>query len=177
MLARFRKTEDIIMENVEKLLEEAEALLNRFEYQEAYERFSELLEEDLEDNLEAQARFGRAEASLGINEIESEEILEDYERAIDLDDNPFYRQAAAGFCIDIGKFEKAEEHYRKAAELDPDNEHHYLSDLAVGYRFKAPIMMEEYVEQAGEDIILRKSLNYMLEALDIDKDKAVELLS
>jgi len=165
------------MADVEALLEEAETLLNRFEYEEAYEKFSEVLKEELDEKTEAQARFGRAEASLGLNEIESEEILEDYEKAIDLNDNPFYRQSVGGFCIDIGKFEKAEEHYRKAAELDPDNKHHYLSDLAVGYRFKAPIMMEEFVEQAGEDIILRKSLNYMLEALEIDKEKAVDLLS
>ncbi|MEF8832044.1 MAG: hypothetical protein V5A66_00825 [Candidatus Thermoplasmatota archaeon] len=165
------------MADVEALLEEAETLLNRFEYEEAYEKFSEIIEEDLDEKTEAQARFGRAEASMGMNEIESEEILEDYEKAIELNDNPFYRQSAGGFCIDIGKFEKAEEHYRKAAELDPDNKHHYLSDLAVGYRFKAPIMMEEYVEQVGEDIILRKSLNYMLEALEIDEEKAVDILS
>ncbi len=165
------------MADVEALLEEAETLLNRFEYEEAYEKFSEVLDEDLDEKTEAQARFGRAEASLGLNEIESDEILEDYEKAIELNDNPFYRQSAGGFCIDIGKFEKAEEHYRKAADLDPDNKHHYLSDLAVGYRFKAPIMMEEYVEQAGEDIILRKSLNYMLEALEIDREKAADLLS
>jgi len=165
------------MADVEALLEEAETLLNRFEYEEAYKKFSEVVEEDLDEKTEAQARFGRAEASLGLNEIECDKILEDYERAIELNDNPFYRQSTGGFCIDIGKFEKAEEHYRKAAELDPDNEHHYLSDLAVGYRFKAPIMMEEYVEQAGEDIILRKSLNYMLEALDIDREKAKDLLS
>ncbi len=165
------------MTDVERRLEEAEASLNRFEYEEAYDKFSELLEEDLDEETKAQALFGRAEASLGINEIDSDEVLEDYENAIELNDNPFYRQSAAGFCIDIGKFDKAEEHYRKAAELDPDNKHHYLSDLAVGYRFKAPIMMEEYVEEVGEDIILRKSLNYMLEALDIDKEKAVELLS
>ncbi len=164
------------MTDVAPLLEEAETLLNQFEYEEAYEKFSEALENDLEDKTEAQVRFGRAEASLGLNQVESEEILEDYEKAIELNDNPFYRQSAGGFCIDIGKFEKAEEHYRKAAELDPDNKHHYLSDLAVGYRFKAPIMMEEYVEQVGEDIILRKALNYMLEALEIDRDKAKELL-
>ncbi|MFW5945528.1 MAG: hypothetical protein ACOCSJ_05195 [Candidatus Natronoplasma sp.] len=165
------------MANVEELLREAETLLNRFEYEEAHEKFSKIIENDIDDKTEAQARFGRAEASLGLNEIESEEILEDYEKAIELNDNPFYRQSAGGFCIDIGKFEKAEEHYRRAAELDPDNKHHYLSDLAVGYRFKAPIMMEEFVEQAGDDIIIRKSLNYMLEALEIDQDKAVDLLS
>ncbi len=165
------------MADVDRLLEEADKQLNQFEYEDAYEKFSDLLEEDLEDEkLVARAHFGKAEAALGINEVEIEDILDDYEKAIELDDNPFYRQAAAGFCIDIGKFEQAEKHYRKAAELDPDNEQHYLSDLAVGYRYKAPIMMEEYVEQAGEDIILRKSLNYMLEALDIDKEKAKELL-
>ncbi len=160
------------MADVESLIQEGEALLNQFEYEKSYEKFSEALEEE-ED---PRAYFGRAEAALGINEIESEDILEDYENAIELEDNPFYRQAVAGFCIDIGKFEKAEKHYRKAAEMDPDNKAHYLSEFAVGYRFKAPIMMEKLVQQAGDDIILRKSLNYMLEALDIDKEKAKELL-
>ncbi len=165
------------MADIEKLLQEAEGLLNQFEYEKAHKKYSQLLEENLDEKTEAQARFGRAEASLGITEIDSEEILKDYEKAIELNDNPFYRQSAGGFCIDIGKFEAAEKHYRKAAELDPDNKHHYLSDLAVGYRFKAPVMMEEYVEEVGEDIILRKSMNYMLEALDIDREKAAELLS
>jgi len=160
------------MADVESLIQEGEALLNQFEYEKAYDKFSEALDKDET----ARAYFGRAEAALGINEVESEDILEDYEKAIELDDNPFYRQAVAGFCIDIGKFEKAEKHYRKAAEMDPDNKAHYLSEFAVGYRFKAPIMMEKLVQQAGDDIILRKSLNYMLEALDIDKEKAKELL-
>ncbi len=164
------------MADVDSLLEEAEKHLNRFEYEDSYEKFSQLLEKDIDEKLEARAHFGRAESALGINEIEIEDILEDYEKAIEIEDDPFYRQAAAGFCIDIGKFEQAEEHYRKAAELDPENKHHYLSDLAVGYRYKAPVMMEEFVEQVGDDIILRKSLNYMLEALDIEREKAKELL-
>lgn len=165
------------MANAEKLVAEAEQLLNQFEYEEAYKKFTEALEEEEMPR----ANFGRAEAgeagSLGDLDVNSEDILEDFEKAIELDDNPFYRQAAGGFCIDIGKFEKAEEHYRKAVELDPQNKHHYLSDLAVGYRFQAPIAMQKLVQQAGEDVILRKSLNYMLEALDIDREKAVELLS
>lgn len=148
-------------------------LLNEFEYEEAYAAFDEALEEQESPR----GYFGRAEASLGLPKIESDSIIEDYEKAIEMEDNPFYHQAAASFCIEDGKFEKAEEHYRAAAELDPENKAHYLSELAVGYRFKAPVMMEEYVQQAGEDIILRKALNYMLEALDIDREKAAELLS
>lgn len=160
------------MTDEQELLEKGESLLNEFDYEGAYEKFDELLdEEDI-----AAAYFGRAEASLGIPEIDSDEIVGDYEKAIELDENPFYHQALAAFCIEIGKFEKAEEHYREAAELDPENRHNYLSEFAVGYRFKAPIMMEKFMDQGGEDIILRKSLNYMLEALEIDREKAVELL-
>lgn len=161
------------MADEQKLIEKGERLLNQFDYEEAYEKFDKALEE----SETAEAYFGRAEASLGIPEVESEDIIDDYEKAIEMDENPFYHQAVASYCIEAGKFEKAEEHYRNAADLDPDNKAHYLSDLAVGYRFKAPVMMEEYVEQAGEEIILRKALNYMLEALDIDREKALELLS
>ena len=161
------------MADEQKMIEEGERLLNQFEYEKAYEKFDDALD----DNETAQAYFGRAESALGIPEVESEDIIKDYEKAIEIDENPFFHQAVASYCIEAGKFEKAEDHYRKAAELDPENKAHYLSDLAVGYRFKAPVMMEEYVEQAGEDIILRKALNYMLEALDIDREKALELLS
>ncbi len=161
------------MSEAQELIEQGESLLNEFDYQGAHEKFKEAIDQE-ED---ARAYFGKAEAALGIPEIDSEDIIEDYERAIELEENPFYHQAVASFCIDSGKFEKAEEHYREASELDPENKAHYLSELAVGYRFKAPVMMEKFVQQAGEDIILRKSLNYMLEALEIDREKAKELLS
>ncbi|MGM0404575.1 MAG: tetratricopeptide repeat protein [Thermoplasmatota archaeon] len=162
------------MAEVQQLIDQGERLLNEFDYKGAHKKFKKALDKDKN----ARAHFGKAEAALGIPEIESEEIIADYEKAIELEENPFYHQAVASFCIDVGKFEKAEEHYREAAELDPENKPHYLSELAVGYRFKAPIMMEKLIQQTGqgEDIILRKSLNYMLEALDIDRDKAKELL-
>ncbi|MFW6040926.1 MAG: tetratricopeptide repeat protein [Thermoplasmatota archaeon] len=160
------------MSTAEELIQEGETLLNDFEYEKAYDKFKKALKK--EEN--ARAYFGKAEAALGVPEVDSDEILNDYEKAIDLEENPFYHQAAASFCIEAGKFEKAEDHYRKAAEIDPQNKPHYLAELAVGYRFKAPVMMEKFVEQAGEDIILRKSIIYMLEALDIDTEKAKELL-
>ncbi|MGM0509762.1 MAG: tetratricopeptide repeat protein [Thermoplasmatota archaeon] len=161
------------MPDVQELLAEGQRLMNEFDYEGAYDKFSKALKkEDVPE-----AYFGRAEsAALGMPEKDSDDIVEDYEKAIEMDDNPFYHQAVAAFCIDVGKFDKAEEHYRRAAELDPDNEHNYLSELAVGYRFKAPVMMEKFLDQGGEEIILRKSLNYMLEAMDIDREKALELL-
>lgn len=162
------------MSEAQNLIEQGEKLLNEFDYEGAHKKFKKALDNEEE----ARAYFGKAEAALGIPEIESEEIIKDYEKAIELEKNPFYHQAVASFCIDVGKFEKAEEHYREAAELDPENKPHYLSELAVGYRFKAPVMMEKLIQQTGqgEDIILRKSLNYMLEAMDIDREKAKELL-
>jgi len=160
------------MADVQELLNEGEMLLNEFEYEGARKKFDKAL--DKEES--ARAYFGRAEASLGIPEVKTEDIIADYEKAIEMDDNPFYRQAVAAFCIETGKFDKAEKHYRKAAELDPENQAEYIAELAVGYRYKAPVMMEKYLQGGGEDIILRKSLNYMLEALDIDRKKALELL-
>ncbi len=160
------------MTDAQKLLEEGERKLNEFDFKSAYKKFEKAIKKEES----APAYFGRAEAALGLPEIDTEDIIEDYEKAIEIQDDPFYRQAVASFCVDIGKFEKAEKHYRKAAELDPDNRAEYLSEFAVGYRFKAPIMMQKFLAQGGEEIILRKALNYMLEAMDIDREKAVELL-
>lgn len=160
------------MTDVQKLLEEGERLLNQFEFEDAHKKFDKALKKDES----AHAYFGRAEAALGMPEVEADKIIEDYEKAIELQDDPFYRQAVASFCVDVGKFDKAEKHYRKAAELDPENRANYLSEFAVGYRFKAPVMMQKFLQQGGEDIILRKALNYMLEAMEIDPEKAAELL-
>ncbi len=161
------------MTNSEQLIKKGEELLNDFDHEGAYNAFKKALKEEES----ARAYFGKAEAALGIPTIDSEEIVEDYEKAIEMDENPFYHQALAEFCIEVGKFEKAEKHYDKAVELDPENKARYLADMAVGYRFKAPIMMEKFLAQGGEEVILRKSLYFMLKALDIDREKAAELLS
>lgn len=160
------------MTDVQKLIEEGERLLSEFEHEGAYKKFKKAAK----SGDDPRAYFGKAEAALGVPTVDSDEIIEDYKKAIELDENPFYHQALAEFCIEVGKFDTAEEHYKRAAELDPENKANFLADLAVGYRFKAPIMMEKFLQQGGEEIILRKSLNYMLDALDIDKDTALELL-
>ncbi len=160
------------MTDVEKLIEKAEQLLNEFDHEGAYKKFKKAAK--AEEN--ARAYFGKAEAALGVPTVDSEEIIEDYKKAIELDENPFYHQALAEFCIEVGKFDTAEEHYKRAGELDPENRANFMSDMAVGYRFKAPVMMEKFLQQGGEEIILRKSLYYMLDALEIEKEKALELL-
>lgn len=160
------------MTDSERLLEEGERLLNEFDHEGAYKKFKKALKEEGS----ARGHFGKAEAALGIPTVDIEEIIEDYQKAIEMDENPFYNQALAEFCIDVGKFEMAEKHYNRAAELDPDNRASYLADMAVGYRFKAPIMMEKFLAQGGEEIILRKSLYYMLDALEIDREQAKEFL-
>ncbi len=161
------------MTDIQKLIDEGERLLAEFNHEGAYKKFKKAAK----NNEDPRAYFGKAEAALGVPTVDSDEIIEDYKKAIELDENPFYHQALAEFCIEVGKFDSAEEHYKKAAELDPENRANYMSDMAVGYRFKAPIMMEKFLQQGGEEIILRKSLHYMLDALEIDKEKALELLS
>ena len=160
------------MTDAQKLIEEGEILLNEFDHEGAYKKFKKAVKE----SNDARAFFGKAEAALGIPSIDSEEIIGDYKKAIELDENPFYHQALAEFCIEVGKFDTAEEHYRHASDLDPENRAGYMADMAVGYRFKAPIMMEKFLAQGGEEIILRKSLMYMLEALEIDRETLKELM-
>lgn len=161
------------MTNAQKLLEEGERLLNEFDFEGAYKKFTKAIKAQETP----EAFFGRAEAALGMPEVDADNIIKDYEKAIEMQDDPFYRQSVASFCVEMGKFEKAENHYRKAAELDPENRANYLSEFAVGYRYKAPIMMQQYLADGGEDIILRKAMGYMLEAMNIDREKARELLN
>src|SRR5207244_670681 len=58
----------------------------------------------------------------GVPKVEPEEILGLYKKAIDLDgENPQFRDALASFCVDLGRFNDAEEQYNAAAKLDQEN--------------------------------------------------------
>lgn len=153
----------------------AEQLLARLEYEQAYKLFDRATKLDPGN---ASAYFGKAEAALGIPQVEAETILGLYKKAIELDpQNPQYLDAFASFCIDLGRFQEAEAAYNKAAELDPENAPFYYMDFAINYHTKAPQIMERFMDEKTQDIIRRKALDYLLKALGLPKDEARRLLT
>jgi hypothetical protein len=78
--------------------------------------------------------------------------------------------------MDLGRFNDAETVYNKIAEIDGDNAPYYLSDFAIRYYTLAPVVMESFMDEKGKEIIAKKSLDYLLKALKIEKDYAKRLL-
>jgi len=151
-----------------------EQALSALDYDAAYKHFDKATKEDPKN---AVAFFGKAESALGVPKVEAEEILALYKKAIELDaENPQYHDALASFCVDLGRFNEAEEHYNKAAALDGDNAPFYWSEFAIQYARKAPVVMEQFLDDKTRDMIKAKSLAYALKALGVDKDDAKRLL-
>ena len=151
-----------------------EEALSQLDYDSAYKAFDKATKADPSN---AVAFFGKAEAALGVPKVESEEILALYKKAIELDgENPQYRDALASFCVDLGRFNEAEEHYNAAAKLDDENASFYWSEFAIQYARKAPVIMAQFLDDKTRDMIRQKALTYALKALGIEKEDAKRLL-
>lgn len=151
-----------------------EQALGQLDYDVAYKHFDKATKADPQN---AVAFFGKAEAALGVPNVEADEIMGFYKKAIELDgENPQYRDALASFCVDLGRFNEAEEQYNAAAQLDEENAPFYWSEFAVQYARKAPVVMEQFLDDKTRDMIRQKALTYALRALGIEKDDAKRVL-
>lgn len=153
---------------------EGERCLARLDYEGAYRHFDAALQEDPEN---AYAYFCKAESALGLEEADPDEIAALYKKAMELDpENPQYLDAYGSFCVDAGRFKEAEEAFNRAARLDEENAPFYYVDFAVNYYRKAPIIMERYLDDTTRRMIARKALDYLLKALGMEKEEAIQLL-
>lgn len=151
-----------------------EQALGQLDYDAAFKAFDRATKADPSN---AVAFFGKAESALGVPKVEAEEILGLYKKAIELDgENPQYRDALASFCVDLGRFNEAEEQYNAAAKLDEENAPFYWSEFAIQYARKAPVIMEQFLDDKTRDMIRQKALGYVLKALALEKEDAKRLL-
>lgn len=151
-----------------------EQALGSLDYQAAYKHFERAAKADPSNPV---AWFGKAEAALGLPQIEAADILTCYKKAVEIDpDHPQFLEAIASFTMDMGRFNEAEQYYNKAAEVDKDNAAYYWSEFAINYRSKAPVAMEQFLDDKTRDMIAQKSLSYALKALGLSKDDAKRLL-
>ncbi len=154
---------------------EGERSLNRLEYDQALRQFRVAAEKDPDNGY---AQFCQAEASLGVNGLETGDIAGLYERAIELEpDNAQYLNAYGLFCIDVGRFKQAEDAFNHAAEVDAENAALYYADFAVNYYRQAPVVMQQYLDATTERMIAKKAVDYLLKALDMTEDEMRSLLS
>ncbi|HID71962.1 MAG TPA: tetratricopeptide repeat protein [Thermoplasmata archaeon] len=157
---------------VDELIHEGNSYLNELEFEKALKCFKEAIKLDPKND---KAYFGKAEASLGIQEIDAEEIAADYEKAIELNGKePLYYVRYGGFCMDEMRFKKAEECYNKAAELDEVNARHYYAEFANEYVFMENVRKE--LKGNRRKRVYKKALNYLLKGIQITADEAIEYL-
>ena len=163
------------MEKTEKLVHEGNIFLNELEFDQAFDSFQQALKLDPKNS---QAYFGRAEASLGIQNVATEQIAKDYEKAIELNGSePFYYVRSGGYCIDEMLFKKAEECYNKAAEIDEENSRHYFSEFANEYVFMENVSKELKPGKSRTKRVYTKALSYLLKGIDLDPEAARDFLT
>jgi Tfp pilus assembly protein PilF len=162
------------MVDVDKQLSQALAMMAAEDFKKAYNKFDKIIKEAPES---AEAYHGKAEAGMLVPKVATEEVVANYQKAIELDPkNPFYLTSFGAFCIDVGKFNDAEQAYSKAAELDPENAPHYYSEFAVDYFRAAPEFYEQYLDEKTMEMIKKKALTYLLKAIGLDEAAAKSLL-
>jgi len=162
------------MEETEKLMKQAYQLLGEGEYSKALSKFEKITKTDPAN---PEGWFGKAEAAVLVPKVKIEDILEAYKKATELDaKNPIYHSSMGSFCVEAGLFNDAEAAYKKAAEIDPENAPYYFSEFGVEYFRRAPVVMEAYLDDKSEEIIIKKSLKFLLLAIGLDEEGALELL-
>ena len=159
---------------VEKLIDAGQKALAVYDYKGALSKFKKALKLD-ENNPEA--HFGYAEASLGIEKIPAEEIIEHYKKAIEGNpQNAFYHARLGAFLLDIGQYDEAEKYYARAAELDPEGHAYYWSELAIGYYQNWLSANGEDASPEEEERVIARTIEYLLRSINIDKERALEIL-
>jgi tetratricopeptide (TPR) repeat protein len=162
------------MANVDEEISRGETCLNSLDYDKAYKHFSKAVKID---DGSALAYFGKAESAIGLPKVKRENVGDWYKKAIELDPgNPQYLEAYALYCMNDGLFNEAEKYFKDAADTDPDNAPFYYTEFAIQYHNVAPIVMEQYLDDKTKDMIVQKSLSYLLKAIELDPKDAVRLL-
>ena len=88
----------------------------------------------------------------------------------------WFGKAEAAVLVPKVKTEDILAAYKKAAELDPDNAAYYYSEFGVEYFKRAPVVMEAYMDDKTEEMVMKKSLKYLLLSIGLTESDALELL-
>lgn len=162
------------MPSADEEIAAGESALSQLDYERAFKHFDKATKLDPKNPI---AFFGKAEAALGLPTEKADNILGWYRQAIEFEPgNAQFHEGLASLCMDLGRFNEAEQAYNKAAELDADNAPFYYSEFAIQYRAKAPVIMEQFLDDKTRDMIAQKSLTYALKALNMQREEAKRLL-
>lgn len=110
--------------------------------------------------------------------ITTEEIMESYRKAIELDGNRAdYYQSYGQFCISVNKYDEAEKAYCEAAAIDESMESTLYSEFAIEFYNNVMGTYGEIMEDPkARAPYAKKALMYMLKALEMTPEEAKNLL-
>ena len=167
-------TDDKKASEIEKLLAQGEQKLNALDFQGAMTRFNKVIKIDPGD---PRGYFNKAETFIGIPKKTVNDIIELYEKAIELDNkNPIYYVRYGSFCLENSFFRKAEECYRNAAKIDSENAYLYYSEFAIEFYYTANRLLESMDDESRKKTTMISIYYLVLRTLNLSKKHAVEYL-
>ena len=124
------------------------------------------------------AECGNYASGMGEAKVKDEEIIEAYEKAIELDAKCEYYESYGLFLISINKFDDAEKIFCEAAEADESRSASLYSEFAVEYFNQVTALYDEIIERQPEakEKFEKKALEYLLKAIDVTPEEAKKLL-
>ena len=176
-LVRFKIT---MADDLEKKLNAGMKAMDEGDFKKAYSAFKKLCAEN-PDNADCwyyKAECGSMASGMFGAKVSNEEIMEAYNKAIELDaENADYYQSYGLFCISINKYDEAEKAYNEAAECDESRAASLYSEFAVEYFNNVMATYGEIMEDPkARAPYAKKALEYMLKALEIEPEEAKTLL-
>lgn len=164
----------------EKKLAAAMKAMEEGDFKKAYTALKKLVVDfpDDPDCWYYKAECGNYAAGMFGAKVDSQEVIDAYKKAIELDGSrvDFY-QSYGQFCIAEGKYDEAEKAYCEAAEMDESMSSSLYSEFAIEYYNNVMATYAEIMEDPkARAPYAKKALEYMLKALDIGADEAKSLL-
>jgi tetratricopeptide (TPR) repeat protein len=164
----------MIMSDADKEVLAGEKKLAEMNFKAALSKFKKAIKLDPKN---PEAHMGKAEAALGVPKVPVEEVIADYQAAIDLEpENAYYLARLGSFSLEVGRYEMAEESYNRAAEADPENAYLYYSEFGLEYYYTWKAKNEGEVAEEDREEVVRKCLVYLIRSLDLDEEQAKRLL-
>lgn len=167
-------------DDISKKLNAGMKAMDEGDFKKAYNSFKKICAEN-PDNAECwyyKAECGNYASGMDGAKIKDEEIIEAYNKAMDLDpENVDYIESYGMFCISIGKYDDAESAFCDAAEFDESRASNLYSEFAVEYFNHIMASYGEIMEDPkARAPYAKKALEYMLKALEISAEEAKTLL-
>ena len=166
-------------DDLEKKLSAGMKAMDEGDFKKAYSLFKKLCAENPEnaDCWYYKAECGNMASGMFGAKVSNEEIMEAYNKAIELDGNCDYYQAYGLFCISINKYDEAEKAYCEAAEIDESRAASLYTEFAVEYFNNVMASYGEIMEDPkARASYVKKALDYFLKAIEIDPAEAKALL-